>query len=669
MAMVVDSAVVTDDDSVGRSLAAADPYSGRALPHVPALDGLRGAAVLAVLAYHLGWLPGGFLGVSLFFTLSGYLITSLLITERAEKGTIRLGRFWARRARRLLPAALAGAALAVIVTAITGSPDQLRALPGDVAGALGYVANWRFVVSQRSYQAGFAAPSALLHYWSLAIEEQLYVVVPLVVVLAGRRRHERGQRRLGGVLAGLLCVSGLATLVVGPTHVDRIYFGTDTRMAELLAGALLAVSAGFPARFRRAHSEGSRWTTAVSVGAGATVMALWVTTRQSDPWLYRGGFWVVAAASCTLIAAACREGVVSRCLRTPALVWAGTVSYGIYVYHWPLFMLLDADRTGVHGAALAAIRLSCTMGVAAASHRWLENPIRRHHGPLPLRVRLSLPAAAAAIVAVAVLTAGLAGGRSVVAPSRHPVMPRAVTAGAGVDRAATPAAVTRLPLQRVLFMGDSLVQQAFPTFADRLRAMGVDSRVVGGGGQSLMTHSGAWLDQLAGAISSFDPDVVVLESCCGQFRFDAPMTDASGAALTPATPAFERAWRGLAVQASTTAARRGALVMWVLGPPTHTNGWYGPIDAQVSGINAIYASLPRCDPSIALIDWATLGGPGGAYADTITDDRGTPVRIRTVDGFHFTREGIDGLSQLTLPAIMGAWSSSGRPGVRTASCS
>src|SRR3954447_11157440 len=199
-----------------------------ALPRVRALDGLRGLAVAGVLAYHcgFGWARGGFLGVSLFFTLSGFLITSLLLAERSEHGRIGLRGFWARRARRLLPAALLALAVIVAFGATVASGSQLRGLRGDVLAALAYVANWRFVLAGTSYGALWSAPSPVQHFWSLAIEEQLYLVLPVVVVGAlalGRGRLRTVTMALGALLAGSI----VATFVV---HAQlRAYYGTDVR--------------------------------------------------------------------------------------------------------------------------------------------------------------------------------------------------------------------------------------------------------------------------------------------------------------------------------------------------------------------------------------------------------------------------------------------------------
>lgn len=688
-----------------RVAAGPGPASGEALlGHQPGLDGLRGAAVLAVLAYHLGWLPGGFLGVSLFFTLSGFLITNLLLQEADRSGRIRLGAFWARRARRLLPAAVAGVALAVAVTAATGTADQLRALPGDVIGALAYSANWRFVLAHNSYRAGFAAPSALLHYWSLAIEEQLYVVLPLLVgVVALRRkgppRDGNRRRRLGAVLLALMAVSAAATLVLGPAHADRVYFGTDTRMFELLAGAMLAIVAGFPGAARD-RLRRSRWAGPAGAAAGVGVVALWCVSHQSDPWLYRGGLWTVSALSGALIVGACWSPRMGRALTWRPLPAAGRISYGLYVYHWPLFVALDSAHTGLHGITLAAARLAATVATASVSYRWLEQPIRRRRAPIAPVLRSGIPLALAAVVTAALVTSGLATSRSIAGSSHRrlllagsigfptpverpvsarPPAPTATGAGApAAPQEAAPArarggaptsvAVALPPLSRVLFMGDSLVQQAFPTFADRLHRQGIDARVIGGNGQSLMTHQNAWLVQLAGAVNSYDPDVVVLESCCGQFRFDPPLTGTDGQVIAPNTPEFQAAWRALALHASQIASTRGALVLWILGPPTHTNGWYGAIDGQVAGINAVYEALTPCPARTGTIDWSVVGGPGGTYAASVPDATGAAVQVRQTDGFHFTSAGIDALSEVTLPAITRAWNEGGRAGPWPAAC-
>jgi peptidoglycan/LPS O-acetylase OafA/YrhL len=372
-----------------------------ALPYWPAIDGVRAVSVVAVLLFHSGytWAVGGYLGVSTFFTLSGFLITSLLLNERTATGRIDPKRFWARRFRRLLPAAMATLALAVVFGATLADPDQLRELRGDVIACLTYVANWRFLFSNQSYADLFASPSPVLHFWSLAIEEQFYVLFPLVVL--GLFAVGRGSRRvLAGALGALIAGSVALSLFAGFSE-DRIYFGTDTRAAELLVGALLAVAIT-GRRLPRAARAG-----ATIAGPIALVALLWAmaTAGQSDDGLYHGGFFVYALGSVVLVlAATLPTGPVVTVLSWRPLVALGKISYGVYLYHWLVFQWLTPTRTGLSGsgmqdATLFGLRTALTVALAAVSFVLLEQPIRRGRllrGRTPFLVA---PAAGAAIVA------------------------------------------------------------------------------------------------------------------------------------------------------------------------------------------------------------------------------------------------------------------------------
>src|SRR5262249_28187326 len=210
----------------------------------PALDGLRGVAVAGVLLFHAGfsWAVGGFLGVSTFFTLSGFLITSLLIRERTATGSIRLRSFWARRFRRLMPAALLTLGLIVLYGVFAATPEQLQNLRADVLAALGYGANWRFLFFGPSFSPLFSSPSPVRHFLRLPVEEQFYLVFPLIAV--GVLAAARGSRRAFGVTLAVLAIgSVLLTLALYHPGGDtsRVYYGTDTRAVELFVGALLAV--------------------------------------------------------------------------------------------------------------------------------------------------------------------------------------------------------------------------------------------------------------------------------------------------------------------------------------------------------------------------------------------------------------------------------------------
>lgn len=377
------------------------------LPHHPGLDGLRGLAVAAVLAYHGGFesARGGYLGVSVFFTLSGFLITSLLVAEHDRSGTISLRSFWSRRFRRLLPAALVALAGICVFGATVATPDQQRDLGGDVAAAVAYVANWRFIVQDVTYGDLFAEPSPVLHFWSLAIEEQFYVLFPALVLLV--LRASRGRLHvLGAVVLALAAASVGASFLLSGSGQDRIYFGTDTRAVEVLVGALLALAIsrwGRPA----GRVAGSAATVAATAALGALAVAA-VRVEQSSEWLYRGGFGAIALLSALVVLGAAREGRFGELLGNPPLRWLGLRSYGLYLYHWPIFLWLDPSTTGREGMPLFLLRLAVTAVVAEVSYHVVEMPFRRGRTGGKVRIRAGAVRAAVPTVAAAVVIAGLA---------------------------------------------------------------------------------------------------------------------------------------------------------------------------------------------------------------------------------------------------------------------
>ena len=343
--------------------------------HEPGLDGLRAVAVIAVVLFHaeLPWASGGFLGVSLFFTLSGFLITSLLLAEREQSGAISLRHFYGRRVRRLLPAAYA-CLFGVAVCGAWWSVDQQADLPGDLVASVGNVANWRFALSSTSYQdIFFSDPSPVAHFWSLAIEEQIYLLLPVVVLVALRRGH----RFLAMTTGALLIASVLATLVTADR--DLVYNGTHTRAAELLVGVGLAQWMFH--RRRRAVVPAAvtglarlRWLPGAMAG-GAFAVLIGVTSLDQS-WIYEGGLPAVALLSAIVIWAVVDGRFPGTLLSARPLVAIGTVSYGIYLFHWPVFLFLDHARTGLDGAALFAIRCLVTAFLTVASYVLLEQPVR-----------------------------------------------------------------------------------------------------------------------------------------------------------------------------------------------------------------------------------------------------------------------------------------------------
>ncbi|MDQ6852422.1 MAG: acyltransferase family protein [Actinomycetota bacterium] len=333
-----------------------------------------------MLLYHgdVDWARGGFLGVDAFFVLSGCLITTLLLLEWRSTGGIKLGAFWARRARRLLPALFLVLG-AVAVYAATWAPrDTLDSLRGDALSALGYAANWWFIASGQSYFAQFALPSPLRHLWSLAIEEQFYVVWPLIFV--GLLHGSRGSRR-ALVTATLILALGsfILTLVLYEPGSDpsRVYYGTDTRACSILIGALLALLlAGRKvpdARSVRLALHGA------GIVAALALLVLWARTPDDAEWLYRGGLPGAAVLVAIVLASVSGRdpGPLGRLLAVWPFRWIGLISYGLYLWHWPVYVALNEQSVGTSGATLLAVRLAFTFALATASFYLVEQPIRR----------------------------------------------------------------------------------------------------------------------------------------------------------------------------------------------------------------------------------------------------------------------------------------------------
>ena len=321
---------------------------------IDALDGLRAVAIVAVVAYHadVSWVRGGFLGVSLFFTLSGFLITRLLLDEHAHHGRIALGAFYARRFRRLAPAAVVVLVMTSLVLVVDGLWSS--ELQRDLVAGLTYSSNWQQVTAGHGYGSMFGMASPFMHFWSLAIEEQFYLVIPAVAVLALRR----STRRFATVLAACLAAAWFAGQV-GP--VATRYFRTDVRALELLAGCLLAVLSTRVGR----HSRLDRLP---GLPLLAIFLALCAAISVTDPRLYTFVLPVVAAVSCLLVVTACRPSTrLARVLSWSPLVVIGRLSYAIYLVHWPVDVLV--------GDALT--RLVLTAALAAALHYVVERPTRR----------------------------------------------------------------------------------------------------------------------------------------------------------------------------------------------------------------------------------------------------------------------------------------------------
>jgi peptidoglycan/LPS O-acetylase OafA/YrhL len=347
-------------------------------PYMPGIDAMRALAVLAVFGYHAGldWVPGGFLGVDVFFVISGYLITSLLLREFRSTDHIALGRFWLRRARRLLPAVGVLIAVAMIVSAIA-EPDKIDTIRGDALSSLFYFANWHFIYEHTSYFEQFGRPSLFTHLWSLSVEEQFYLFWPLVFA-AGMKIFGRG-RLLLGVLAGAVASVALAWILFDPGHdTSRIYYGTDTHAVGLLAGVALAM-VWSPVQLRTHKSFGplvGPILDAVGVVALGYLILSFVHVHDYDLALWHGGYAWIAIATVLLLAAVAHPAArLGGILGQPALLWLGLRSYSFYLWHWPVLVM---TRPGVDinlpRGILIPLQLLACLALADLSYRFVELP-------------------------------------------------------------------------------------------------------------------------------------------------------------------------------------------------------------------------------------------------------------------------------------------------------
>ena len=352
--------------------------------YLPGLDGIRALAVIGVLLYHgdVGGVRGGFLGVDVFFVLSGFLITSIILEEFSKCGRIDFKQFYLGRARRLLPALVLMLLVVGIATAIFYR-DAAHQFASDALASIFYVNNWWYIFADQSYFAFTGRPPLLKHLWSLSVEEQFYLIWPAIAYLCVRKFGRRGVALLAAIVA-LLSTAWMLYLTIANGYPDvadpsRAYFGTDSHISGLLVGALLATF-WRPARLTGAIPNSTKiFGTTIGVLTFAAIIWVFVDAGEFSPWLYRGGFLAIALVTAVLIASSTHPGLpLGRWLGSQPWRYIGQRSYGLYLWHWPIFLvtrpMLDV---ALDGPALLALRLALTFAIAEASFRFIELPIRR----------------------------------------------------------------------------------------------------------------------------------------------------------------------------------------------------------------------------------------------------------------------------------------------------
>ena len=348
--------------------------------HIRALDGIRGVAVVFVIWFHFrrSELPGGWIGMSIFFPLSGFLITRQLVIERLRSGRISVSRFWVRRARRLLPALYVVLALVGLIVLVGDRPAG--GLVGDSVSSLLYVNNWwqlRHTVAYWQQFSGRASP--LEHLWSLSVEEQFYIVWPIVVI--GVLRIFRGSLAALKVVLACGCLAGAFYGVIlsrhGGADITPVYYNTFVRTAELAAGSLLAVIMVTRKRRSPSTTRARLGLEIIAVGCLIALTFLALTLdRGTTGFVSNGGMFAAGLATCVLIAAAHQNGPVARTLSRAPLAWSGTRCYSLYLWHWPVFVFMTHRDTGLTGWWLTAVQVIVTVSAAVLSYWLIELPFR-----------------------------------------------------------------------------------------------------------------------------------------------------------------------------------------------------------------------------------------------------------------------------------------------------
>jgi peptidoglycan/LPS O-acetylase OafA/YrhL len=641
---------------------------------IDSLDGLRAFALLIIMGYHFGipWLQGGFFSLDIFYVLSGYLITGLLLGEYARRGAIAFSAFWLRRARRLLPALLV-VLVAVTVLIRFGEPAGLY--PGfrmDALSALFYFSNWWQIAASGNYFVATGAVSPLTHTWSLAVEEQFYLVWPLVTfaVLRLSRTFARGLRVL--LVLSLVGAAGSAlemALLYHPTaNITRLYFGTDTHAQSILVGAALACILTMVQRRRgeegMAPVAGTFWRqaalTVLGLAGFAGTLAITVEMQGTSSFDYLGGFLVSALSAAGILVAAItvRGGLVSRFLSLRPLVWFGTVSYGAYLWHYPIFIELNRAHTGLTGLPLLAARTAATVVLAAASFYLIERPVMER--AFWRTARAAVPSVALVGVTVAVVVAGTvvpaAGATVALGPGSLPTAERQALTTDGAF-GAHPVRFLLVGDSLAVTMGVGLQVRSVPNYGVQV----INKGVLGcdlDGGRSIVSGTVAtavsacvhWPSLWAHDIATYHPEVVGV--MLGRWLITDHLPGGHEADITQ--PAWRAHLKGELNHVMAVLSAGGAHVVLLTMPyisPVNVqpNGsaWPENRPVRVNDYNSLLHTVAAQHPATASVfDLNRILDPAGRFQQTIDG-----VAVRWPDGIHISKAGGEWLQHVMLPSI------------------
>ncbi|MFZ9563887.1 MAG: acyltransferase family protein, partial [Ilumatobacteraceae bacterium] len=485
------------------------------------LDGLRALAVLGVLAFHDDRLSGGFLGVDLFFALSGFLITSLLIRECTASGRIDLIGFWGRRLRRLLPAAMLLLVAVVISFRLFADTGEWIIARQDAPWAQFYVANWHQIGSGNGYWDSFAAPSAFEHLWSLAIEEQFYVVWPVLVWAMWKLGRTRAISL--ATIVGFIASATAMVLMFDGGDPTRVYMGTDTRAFSLLAGAVVALPV---ARqwIERPLQRMRRWGEVIIGILIVSIGTSWFIVSGSDDWLFRGGLIAHSVlAAFVAIGVGSASGPINNLLNWRPLAYIGRLSYALYLWHWPIFIFCSPDRMNTDGWRLTIIRMSLTLIFSMLSYHLVEQTVRHRarwahgsHGRFAFITSMVGAIVVWVVVSVPSTTNAVDAG-AIAGAIATTTLPTSTTSPASSPPfTAAPTRSTTIPVgpsvRSVYYFGDSIAYDMWPGIEAALVAAGLTAESGAFGGVGLTAKDDIDpIANLADVVDTTHPDLLVVQ--------------------------------------------------------------------------------------------------------------------------------------------------------------